>query len=159
MFFPLSAALLLSDAGYDVWVGNYRGNAVSPHVHTHMSPNTYAFWNFSWHELGLHDLPAMVDYVLSQTGHADLHYIGHSMGSTGMMVLLSSRPEYNRKIRLASFLAPVGYVSTLRSRLFRKLFVMAPVIKVRLYPARQSLSMQNLLMDMLYPFLETFNVK
>lgn len=84
---------------------------------------------FSWHELGLHDLPAMVDYVLEHSGHEDLHYIGHSMGSTGMMVLLSSSPEYNRKIRLASFLAPVAYVSQIRSRLFRHLASIAGKIK------------------------------
>lgn len=121
--------LLLSDAGFDVWVGNYRGNAVSPHVHVTLSPDSYQFWNYSWHEMGLHDLPAMVDYVLQHSGQRDLHYIGHSMGTTGMMVLLSSRPEYNSKIRLASFLAPVGYVSRLRSRLFQQLASMAGKIK------------------------------
>ncbi|KAE8750202.1 hypothetical protein FOCC_FOCC003010 [Frankliniella occidentalis] len=121
--------LFLSDAGYDVWVGNYRGNAVSPHVHAKMTPDMFEFWNFSWHEMGLHDLPAMIDHVLERTGAPDLFYIGHSMGSTGLMVLLSSRPEYNGKVRLASFLAPVAFVSTLRSRLFRQLSAVAPAIK------------------------------
>ncbi|XP_034256405.1 lipase 3-like isoform X3 [Thrips palmi] len=121
--------LILSGAGFDVWVGNYRGNAVSPHEHVTLSPDSYQFWNFSWHEMGLHDLPALVDYVLERSGQDDLHYIGHSMGSTGMMVLLSSRPEYNRKIRLATFLAPVAYVSRLRSRLFTQLASVAGRIK------------------------------
>ncbi|KAK3917683.1 Lipase 1 [Frankliniella fusca] len=128
--------LFLSDAGYDVWVGNYRGNAVSPHVHATLSPDSQQFWNFSWHEMGLNDLPAMVDHVLQQASAPDLFYIGHSMGSTGMMVLLSSRPEYNRKVRLASFLAPVAFVSTLRSRLFRQLFAIAPGIKAFLLAHR-----------------------
>lgn len=122
--------MVLSDAGFDVWVGNYRCSSVSPHVHTSLDADSAAFWNYSWHEMGLHDLAAMVDVVLARTGQRDLQYIGHSMGSTGMLVLLSSRPEYNAKIRLASFLAPVAYVSTLRSRLFRSLFSIAPQIKV-----------------------------
>lgn len=128
--------LVLSDAGYDVWVGNYRGNAVSPHVHETLSPDSQQFWHFSWHEMGLHDLSAMVDHVLAQTGSEDTFYVGHSMGSTGMLVLLSSRPDYNRKIRLASFLAPVGYVSRLRSHLFSVLSSMAAQIKVFLVSQR-----------------------
>ena len=92
--------------------------------------------------MGLHDLPALVDYVLDETHHAQLHYIGHSMGSTGMLVLLSSRPEYNRKIRLASFLGPVAYVSTLRSVLFRRLSAIAPLIKVSQGRAANSVPLQ-----------------
>lgn len=34
----------------------------------------------SWDEMGQYDVPAMIDYVLNKTGHADLFYVGHSMG-------------------------------------------------------------------------------
>jgi len=35
---------------------------------------------FSWHEMGVYDLPANFDYILGTTGAEDLYYVGHSMG-------------------------------------------------------------------------------
>jgi pimeloyl-ACP methyl ester carboxylesterase len=61
----------------------------------------------SWHEIGMYDLPAMVDYVLRVTGHSDLHFVGHSMGATIAVVMLSQRPQYNDKLKITILLAPV----------------------------------------------------
>jgi hypothetical protein len=36
------------------------------------------YWNWSWDDLVVYDLPAMVDYVCSQTRQKP-HYVGHSM--------------------------------------------------------------------------------
>ncbi len=58
----------------------------------------------------MYDIPAMVDYVLNKTGNAKLHYIGHSMGTTGFMVLMNEKPDYSEKVIMANFLAPVAYV-------------------------------------------------
>jgi hypothetical protein len=55
---------LLSDAGYDVWLGNFRGNRYSRgHLNatSNMNPDKDEhFWKFSIHELGKYDLPAMM---------------------------------------------------------------------------------------------------
>lgn len=51
----------------------------------------------------------MIDYVLNYTEQKSLYYIGHSMGTTSLFVLLSTRPEYNVKIRLGVCLAPVAF--------------------------------------------------
>lgn len=59
-------AFILSDAGYDVWLGNARGNTHS-RKHLYLSPNKRAFWDFSWHEIGQIDLPAMIDHVRDLT--------------------------------------------------------------------------------------------
>ncbi|XP_026679646.1 lipase 1 [Diaphorina citri] len=69
----------------------------------------------SWHEHGLYDVPAMIDYILSVTRRPTLSYIGHSMGTTMFYVMASMRPEYNRKINLQISLAPVAYVSRMKS--------------------------------------------
>ncbi len=59
----------------------------------------------------------MIDYVLSSTGQAAVHYIGHSMGTTGFMVMLNEKPEYAQKIKLANLLAPVAYTENMKSPL------------------------------------------
>ncbi|XP_011705563.1 PREDICTED: lipase 3-like, partial [Wasmannia auropunctata] len=63
---------------------------------------------FSYHEMGTRDLPAMIDYVLNYTKQETLRYIGHSMGTTALFILLSMRPEYNAKIELGICLAPIA---------------------------------------------------
>ncbi|XP_034249632.1 lipase 3-like isoform X2 [Thrips palmi] len=103
-------ALLMSDQGYDVWLGNFRGNTYCKN-HMTMSKDNAQFWDFSWHENGFYDLAATIDYVLAVTGQPSLSYIGHSMGTTALLVLLATRPEYNRRVRVASLLAPVAYFS------------------------------------------------
>lgn len=77
------------------------------------------FWSFSWHEIGVIDVPEMIDYVLAHTGFNKLNYIGHSQGTTAFFVMCSERPEYNDKIILMNALAPVAYVSNLKSPLIR----------------------------------------
>ncbi|XP_053674147.1 lipase 1-like [Anopheles nili] len=109
---------LLSDRGHDVWLGNARGNRYSRN-HTHRSPEERDFWDFSFHEIGLYDLPAMVDFVLARTDHQQLHYIGHSQGTTVFFVLNALRPEYNRKFLLAQALAPAVFLNHLQNPLLR----------------------------------------
>jgi len=101
---------VLADNCYDVWMGNFRGNTYSKR-HSIWDPNVHKeeYWKFSWHEIGVHDVPANIDYALSVTGQESLYYAGHSMGTTSIWVLLSEKPEYNAKIKLMNALAPVSY--------------------------------------------------
>ncbi|XP_073821576.1 lipase 3-like [Musca autumnalis] len=101
----------LADAGYDVWFGNARGTTYGRN-HTTRSTNHPYFWRFSWHEIGLYDITAMIDYALTTNGQGQkaIHYIGHSQGTTVFFALMSSRPEYNEKIKTAHMLAPVTFI-------------------------------------------------
>ncbi|KAL0851504.1 hypothetical protein ABMA28_007295 [Loxostege sticticalis] len=102
----------LADAGFDVWMGNARGNRLSRN-HTLLNPNDpsekFQFFNFSFEEIGMTDVAAMVDYSLEVSGQSQLHYIGHSQGGTVFLVLTSLKREYNEKIKSAHLLAGVGY--------------------------------------------------
>lgn len=76
-------AYILAEEGYDVWMGNARGNHYSRR-HVSLNPDSILnsnFWKFSWDEIGNIDLPTMIDYVLEQSGKSRLHYIGHSQVS------------------------------------------------------------------------------
>ncbi|EDW18746.1 uncharacterized protein Dmoj_GI13397 [Drosophila mojavensis] len=112
-----SLAYLLADAGYDVWLGNARGNIYS-RANEQISLNHPRFWHFDWHEIGTIDIAAMIDYILEETQHEQLHYAGHSQGTTVYLVLLSERPEYNAKIKSGHLLAPCAFFAHGRSAVF-----------------------------------------
>ncbi|CAL8098430.1 unnamed protein product [Orchesella dallaii] len=101
----------LSDRGYDVWLANERGNGYSMR-HTSLTPADPKFWDFSIDEIGFYDVPAIIDYVLNQTGHKKVHYTAFSLGSASLLAALAKRPEYNEKIHNAVLLAPA--VGTLK---------------------------------------------
>ncbi|KAH6940489.1 hypothetical protein HPB50_000510 [Hyalomma asiaticum] len=96
-----SIGFVLADAGYDVWLGNVRGCTLA-RKHVRINPDSdVSFWNFSVQEMIEYDLPATIDYVLRETGHSRLGYVGHSQGTLIMFGLLSSVPAYNDKVRSA----------------------------------------------------------
>lgn len=104
----------MADSGLDVWLLNSRGNKYS-RDHKTLNPNISPgpFWNFSWYEMAIYDLPASIDFILAKTGRAKLAYTGHSQGGTIMLVLLALLPEYNDKISVACLMAPLGYMCSL----------------------------------------------
>ncbi|XP_043483372.1 lipase 3-like [Leptopilina heterotoma] len=108
-----SLGFFLADAGFDVWLGNNRGNIYSRN-HTFMTPTDRYFWDFSFHQLGMEDLPAMIDFILSRTGNERLFFVGHSQGTTQFWVMASERPEYNSRVILTVGLAPAAFTGNLR---------------------------------------------
>jgi pimeloyl-ACP methyl ester carboxylesterase len=111
-----SLPFILADNGHDVFLGNVRGTKYSSHVT--YPRNSSEFWNFSLHEIGYYDLPAMIDGVLKITRSKKLFYIGLSQGTAVSTILMSTRPEYNEKIIEAHYLGPaifLGYKSNIFS--------------------------------------------
>ncbi|CAH0716451.1 unnamed protein product, partial [Brenthis ino] len=106
-----SLPYILSKAGYDVWLANARGNYYSRgHISKRMDSLDY--WQFSFQEIGQYDLPAVVDYIIALKNSTDkITFIGHSMGATAFLAMLSSLPNYNNNFRMAVFLAPLVYMT------------------------------------------------
>lgn len=69
--------------GYDVWLGNSRGNTYSEkNIHLDPDKDEKEFWDFDWQEMGTGDLPAVLDYITNLTGQEKVAYVGHSQGTT-----------------------------------------------------------------------------
>lgn len=124
-------AYLMYDQGYDVWLLNTRGNIYS---HKHVDPNIRPadYWSFSFHEIGVYDLPATIDKILKVTGKTTLQYIGHSQGSTAFFVMASQLPEYAKKVTLMQALSPTVFLKNTQSPVLRFLSLFKGNIRVRI---------------------------
>jgi predicted alpha/beta hydrolase len=67
MLFLMPTTVIALLSGYDVFMGNFRGNTYGRN-HSRLSVDSDEFWAFSWDEMALSDLPATIDFVLSVTG-------------------------------------------------------------------------------------------
>lgn len=108
-------AFILADLGYDVWMGNIRGNTYSRKHKTLIPGVDSKFWEYSFHEVGKYDLPATIDYVRYHTGEAQVFFIAHSTSTTSFFVMCSERPEYNDYIRAHFSLAPAAHMKNHRN--------------------------------------------
>lgn len=121
MNYPEKApAFIAATAGYDVWLGNSRGNTYScKHVKYDPWKNEKKFWDFDWADMGMYDLPATLDYITQKTGHQKVAYVGHSQGTTQMFYGLAKNEAYFKdKISIFIALAPVTKISHQTSALF-----------------------------------------
>uniref|UniRef100_A0A182HH24 Uncharacterized protein n=1 Tax=Anopheles arabiensis TaxID=7173 RepID=A0A182HH24_ANOAR len=132
-------AFVLADAGYDVWLANVRGSRFS-RKNIKLSVADSEFWDFSFHEIGTIDLPAIIDYILRETNAPKLYYVGHNQGMTNLFALLSAKPRYNRKIHHAIGLATFGYLGTTDNRVVRR----AAELTDKLYSTLKALNIHEL---------------
>ena len=93
-----SLVFLLANNGFDVWLTNTRGNAVS---FEHENNKEYdsskidsKYWNFSFHEMAIYDLPANVNYIKQKTGFDKVDYICHSQGGLIYFIMYTMNSEF-----------------------------------------------------------------
>ncbi|XP_073934909.1 lysosomal acid lipase/cholesteryl ester hydrolase isoform X2 [Castor canadensis] len=119
-----SLGFILADAGFDVWMGNSRGNTWS-RKHKTLSVSQDEFWAFSFDEMAKYDLPASINYILSKTGQEQIYYVGHSQGTTIAFIAFSQIPELAKRIKMFFALAPVVSLS----------FCLSPLTKLGRLPS------------------------
>jgi lysosomal acid lipase/cholesteryl ester hydrolase len=60
----VAPAFVAHNAGYDIWLGNSRGNKYSME-HTSYNVKKEDYWQFDWEDMGDKDIPAAIDFVTS----------------------------------------------------------------------------------------------
>ncbi|KAL0488445.1 triacylglycerol lipase [Acrasis kona] len=136
-FYNQSLGFILADFGYDVFLGNVRGNRYSM-GHTHLKPDSKEFWEWSLDEMAAIDLPAMIEYTLNLTKQEKLDYVGHSQGCVIALACFSQdvcstdgKGNIAQHINTFFALAPAPFVGHITSPLFNFLgkFHMAEAFK------------------------------
>ena len=117
MNFPdQSLGFILADAGYDVWLGNMRGNYYS-RAHVKYNPDhDEEFWDFSWDDMARDDLPSMIYYILHLTQYPQIAYVGHSQGTMiGFAEFGRSDSMVANNVSFYGALAPVAHLGHIES--------------------------------------------
>jgi lysosomal acid lipase/cholesteryl ester hydrolase len=83
---------LLSDLGYDVWIGNNRGTIdFSSHETLDPVADSEEYWNFSFMEQGRFDLEAEIKFIKAVTKVDKMTFLGYGHGSTQAFYGLATR--------------------------------------------------------------------
>ncbi|KAG6164666.1 hypothetical protein E4U11_001018 [Claviceps purpurea] len=116
-----SLAFWLCKSGFDVWLGNNRCG-FSPR-HASLKYSDPRMWSWTIQHMGLYDLPALTDQVLTETGFHKLGLICHSQGTAQTLIALSKnqRPELGEKLTVFCALAPAAYAGPLINRYYFRL--------------------------------------
>ncbi|KAF2398009.1 alpha/beta-hydrolase [Trichodelitschia bisporula] len=150
---------VLVEQGYDVWLGNNRGNKYSKKS-TLCAPTETRFWNFSIDQFAFHDIPDSVDYILATTGQPSLSYIGFSQGTAQAFAALSIHPTLNEKVNLFIALAPAMSPSGLTSGIVDSFIKSSPDVLFLAFGRRAILGSATMWQAILYPpiFVRTIDM-
>jgi lysosomal acid lipase/cholesteryl ester hydrolase len=140
----------LVNQGYDVWLGNNRGNKYSKKS-TQFSPTSPRFWNFSMDEFAFHDIPDTIDYILTTTSQPTLSYIGFSQGTTQAFATLSIHPGLNDKVNVFIALAPAMSPAGLKNGIVDSLVKASPDVLFLAFGRKSILSSATMWQSILYP--------
>ncbi|SMR42325.1 unnamed protein product [Zymoseptoria tritici ST99CH_1E4] len=124
-----SLAFYLCKSGFDVWLGNNRCG-FNPR-HASLSPTDPRMWAWNIRQMGVMDLSALIERVLSETGFPKLALVAHSQGTTQTFVALAKEqcPDLGRKISVFCALAPAAYSGPLiRKAYFQFMQILTPAM-------------------------------
>ncbi|RDW62299.1 alpha hydrolase-10 [Coleophoma cylindrospora] len=141
---------VLVERGYDVWLGNNRGNKYSKKS-IHHSPADISFWDFSMDEFAFHDIPDSIQYILSTTSEPSLSYIGFSQGTAQAFATLAVHPKLNEQVNVFVALAPAMSPAGLQNGIVDALVKASPQVLFLLFGRRSILASATMWQSLLYP--------
>ncbi|KAH9912173.1 triacylglycerol lipase [Fomitopsis serialis] len=145
-----SLAFTLVELGFDVWLGNNRGNKYSKKS-IHHNPNSTKFWNYSIDDFAWHDIPDSIEYILDVTKEPSLSYVGFSQGTAQAFAALSIHPQLNNKVNVFVALAPAMSPPGLHASIVDGLMKASPTLLFLIFGRRAILSSAPAWQSLLYP--------
>ncbi|OBZ69927.1 hypothetical protein A0H81_10580 [Grifola frondosa] len=145
-----SVAFTLVELGFDVWLGNNRGNKYSKKS-IHHSPNSTKFWDFSIDDFAWHDIPDSISYILDVSKERSLSYVGFSQGTAQAFAALSIHPQLNEKINVFIALAPALSPAGLSVTIVDGLMKASPTLLFLIFGRKSILSSVPGWQSLLYP--------
>eukprot|EP00250_Pteridium_aquilinum_P023104 c26201_g1_i1 orf=122-1324(+) len=100
---------MLADAGYDVWITNYRSTAFS-YGHVSYKRSDKGFWDWSLDDLASEDLTSSLQLVYSKTNRK-IHLVSYSEGAQATLAAFSQGLSHELVSRVV-LMAPVSYLTT-----------------------------------------------
>lgn len=140
---------LLVERGYDVWLGNNRGNKYSKKS-LKRGPSDTKFWDFSIDQFAFHDIPDSIDYILNTTSQSSLSYIGFSQGTAQAFAALSIHPILNTKVDVFIALAPAMSPPGMHSGIVDSLVKASPDVLFLAFGRRALLTSATMWQAILY---------
>lgn len=141
---------VLVEQGFDVWLGNNRGNKYSKKS-VHYSPNSPKFWDYSLDDFAWHDIPDTIEYILNITKSASLGYVGFSQGTAQAFAALSIHPQLNERVNVFIALAPAMSPAGLSAPVVDALMKASPTSIFLFFGRKAILSSVTTWQSILYP--------
>ena len=132
-----SIPFIFAKNNFDVWISNSRGNKYCKE-HEKFDNKSFEFWQFSFHEMGIYDIPAVINYInsINKSGEKII-YFGHSQGTSLMFSGLTQKFDfYKKNIKLFVALAPVARLANIGSTflsILSKISIHKLVKKIKIY--------------------------
>ena len=132
-----SLPFIFANNNLDVWISNSRGNKYCKE-NEKFDNKSFEFWQFSFHEMGIYDIPAVINYIktINKSGEKII-YFGHSQGTSLMFSGLTQKFDfYKQNIKLFVALAPVARLANIGSTflsILSKINIHKLVKKIRIY--------------------------
>lgn len=122
----------LCELGYDVFLGNNRGNKYS-NKHEKYNSDRTEYWDFSIDEFAMYDIPSSIDYILKLKQIPSLTYIGFSQGCSQILSSISINNDLNEKIERLILIAPATTPKGLKNRLLNSIINFDPTLIYMLF--------------------------
>jgi len=141
---------VLAEQGYDVWLGNNRGNKYSRKTAHMGNVHQDTFWDYSIDEFCLFDIPDSIHYVLKTAKVDKLSYVGFSQGTAQAFAALSVHPDLNEVVDVFVALAPAMAPPGLSAPIVDALMKASPSLMYLFFGRRAILSSATFWQSILY---------